>query len=218
MHPGMLLLLVVTSTLVLRSGDRIDVYGPIRDDGGRMVFRVAGGALYSIAPDEVDVRATEILEEQRRNAATPGTRKLKVSAEERDRLLAELSRSRGGQPPEPQRLLTDPPPEPSRYEREAELDDEWRWRREARAYEESVRRAEERVELLLVTAEEVETEIYNLLSLGYTPRQFSYQTTRLAMIREEIPVARLAVTQAKRQHDQFREDARRQGVLPGWLR
>ena len=218
MHPGMLLLLVVTSTLVLRSGDRIDVYGPVRTEGSRVVFRASGGALYSVAAADVDAAATAALEEERRNAAQPGPRKLKVTAEERDRLLAELANSRGGQPPEPQRLLTEPPPEPSRVEREIERDEEWHWRRQARAYEESVRRAQEHLELLEATARELEDEIYGLLSLGYQPRQFSYQTTRLAMTREQIPAARLAVTQARREYDQFREDARRQGILPGWLR
>ena len=218
MHPGMLLLLVVTSTLVLRSGDRIDVYGPIRDEGGRVVFRAAGGALYSISAAEVDAEATAALEEERRNAAAPGPKKLKVTAEERDRLLAELANSRGGEAPEPQRLLTEPPREPSRVEREIERDEEWRWRREARHYEESVRRAEEHLALLETTVREIEDEIYGLLSLGYRPRQFTYQTTRLEMTREQIPAARLAVTQARRQYDQFREDARRQGVMPGWLR
>ena len=87
-----------------------------------------------------------------------------------------------------------------------------------RAYEEGVRRAQENLQLLLDRAEQLENEIRGFLSLGYTPRQFTYQTTILASVREQIPHAELQVQRAQRALEQFREDARRQGVMPGWLR
>ncbi|HEU4523025.1 MAG TPA: hypothetical protein VFT12_13535 [Thermoanaerobaculia bacterium] len=213
------LLLVITTTLVLHSGDRIDISGSIREENGRAVFRVPGGALYSLPLSEIDRAATAALEEDRRNAARPSSRKLKVSAEERDRLLAELAKNRNGQPPLPSQFLEQaitPPPTPA--QRAAEQDEEWRWRRAARDYEENVRRAEEHLQLLVNRMEDLEGEIRGFLSLGYKPREFTYQTTMLVSIREQIPAAELAVTQARRAYDQFREDARRQGVLPGWLR
>ncbi|HEX6179370.1 MAG TPA: hypothetical protein VF057_13490, partial [Thermoanaerobaculia bacterium] len=172
--------LLVVSTLVLVTGERIDVAGPIQDDGNRLVFRTTGGTLYSLAVDEVDLAATRRLEEQRRKAAAPAAKKLKVTPEERDRLLAELAKNHEGQAPDPQQMLESPPPAPTARERAAEQDDEWRWRREMRAYEEGVRRAQENLQLLLDRAEQLENEIRGFLSLGYTPRQFTYQTTILA--------------------------------------
>ncbi|HUP50094.1 MAG TPA: hypothetical protein VNA04_15015 [Thermoanaerobaculia bacterium] len=218
MNPGILLLLVVTSTLVLRSGERIEVQGALREADGQVVFRVPGGPLYSLPAAEVDLEATQAAQEAARAAAAPLPRRLKVTPEERDRLLAELAKNHSGQPPEPQRLFTELPPPPSRRERAAERDEEWRWRREARRYEESVLRAEEQLQLLEARAAQLESEISGLLSLGFVPRQFSYQTTTLAFTRQQIPPARLAVSQARRVLEQFREDARRQGVMPGWLR
>lgn len=213
-----LMLLIVVSTLVLVSGETIDVAGPVQEMDGRLIFRVAGGTLYSLPVTEVDLVATRRLEEQRRKAPAESGRKLKVTPEQRDRLLAELARNHSGQEPEPQRILTEPPPTPSPRERAAEQAEEWRWRREARLYEESVLQAQENLQLLLDRAEQLEAEVRGLLSLGYDPRQFTYQTTMLANVREQIPAAQLAVQRAQRALDQFRDDARRQGVLPGWLR
>ena len=40
----------------------------------------------------------------------------------------------------------------------------------------------------------------------------------LVQTQEQIPRAELELHRAQREHDQFRDDARRQGVTPGWLR
>ena len=208
-------MLVVSATLVLRSGERIDIVGPLQESGGQVIFRASDGALYSLPVAEIDDKATVALDEARRRAEPPAPRKLKVTAAERDRLLAELSMNRNGQEPLPQRILTDPRPAAAAP---APSGDEWSWRRQARFHEENIRRAEENLGLLQSRIDELENEIGSLLSLGYKPRQFSYETTVLVRSREAIPAAELAVTQARRAYDQFREDARRQGVLPGWLR
>lgn len=212
------LFLTLSTVLVLRSGQRIEVDGPIREKEGQFVFRVAGGALYSIAKTEVDEKATAAAADATRADLSAFPKKLKVSPEERDRLLQELSKNRNGTPPLPQKLLEAPPPAPTPAELRTDAREEWRWRQEARAYEESVRRAKEQLQLLLERARQLEFEISGLLSLGYRPRDFTYQTTELARTREQIPDAELAVTQAQRVYDQFRDDARRQGILPGWLR
>jgi len=60
--------------------------------------------------------------------------------------------------------------------------------------------------------------IGGLLGLGYKPAQFSYDTTVLAYTEEAIPNAELAVQRAERAYEQFRDEARRLGVPPGWLR
>ena len=67
-------------------------------------------------------------------------------------------------------------------------------------------------------AAELRAQISGFLSLGYKPNQFSYQTTQLAYMQEQIPGAELQIQRAQRLYEQFRDDARRQGVIPGWLR
>lgn len=218
MTAATLLMLVVSATLILRTGERIDVTGPVREAGGQVIFRVPEGTLYSLPASEVDEEATRALEEARRKGADPAPRRLKVTPQERDRLLAELAKNRNGQQPEQQRILTEPQPAPSNAEQAESRNAEWEWRRLARTYEENIRRAEENLQLLQNRIDELEFEIRGLLSLGYTPRQFSYETTILVTTKEQIPAAELSVTQARRAYDQFREDARRAGVMPGWLR
>jgi hypothetical protein len=219
---------LLSTTLILRNGDRYSIDGPIREEAGRVVFRQAGGALYSIPLAEVDLRAT-------RDAAMPQTVivvrpeppspgkakdpvKLKVSDAERDRLLRELEKNHSGTPASPQKPLDEVLPPPTKQESEAAKQDEWTWRNRARQYEESVRRAQENLTLLHDRIEQLEQQIIGFTQLGYRPRQFTYQTTELQYARDQVPATELEVTRAKRAWDQFRDDARRQGVLPGWLR
>jgi hypothetical protein len=144
--------------------------------------------------------------------------KLKVTEAERDRLLRELEKNHSGTPAAPQKPLDEVLPPPSKREVEESKQEEWSWRNRARGYEEAVRRAEENVGLLRDRVEQLEQQIIGFTQLGYNPRQFTYQTTELQYARDQIPAAELEVTRAKRAWDQFRDDARRQGVLPGWLR
>ncbi len=212
-----ILFLTVGSVLILRTGERIDVQGAVREDGNRVVFRVDGGALYSIPATEIDAQATrEALEAQDGLPSLP--RKLRVSTAERDRLLRALEQNHTGQPAPRQRILEELPPAPTLQEVSAQQQSEWEWRRQARALEEQVRQAKENHELLLERAAHLESQIRGFLSLGFKPRDFTYQTTMLQYTRDQIPNAELSITRAQRAYDQFREDARRQGVMPGWLR
>ena len=120
--------------------------------------------------------------------------KLRVSKEERDRLLRELEQNHNGTPADPAGLNVPPP---SR---------------------ESIRRAREELDLLRTRAEQLRAHIAGLLSLGYKPRQFTYDSTQLEDMRAQIPRAELEVERAERAYAQFKENARRQGILPGWLR
>lgn len=210
MNTLLLLLTLSTSTIVLRSGDRIAAEGPVTSADGVVTFRSAG-LLYSVPSSEV---------EQIRNDAGSGgnlpVRRLRVSEEERKRLIAALESNHAGTPAPPRapsRTPVEVTPEPE----ERKADEAW-WRSQARAHEESVRRAHEEVELLESRAVQLEDQIRTFLILGYVPRHFTYQTTQLELTREQIPYARLEVTRAERVWQQFREDARRAGVLPGWLR
>ena len=206
---------IPTSALVLRDGVRIDVDGAIHVENGRATFRV-GGTLYSVPAEEVDLEATRIVGAEAQPAKIPERSRLRVSESQRDRLLRDLEQNHDGKaaPAEALRI----PPGPTAGERAQTSEDEWSWRRQARGYEEGIRRAQENLDLLLQRAAELRAQISGLLSLGFKPNQFSYQTTVLAYTEEQIPGADLQVQRAQRAFEQFRDDARRQGVMPGWLR
>ena len=217
MNIGALLLLTL-SVLVLRTGERIDVQGPVRQQDAQVIFRVPGGALYSIPVSEIDVEATQAATE--RIAAPPqNPKRLKVTPEERDRLLRELEGNHAGTPAPPEQIsVQGVTPPKSRKERAADSEDEWEWRRAARSHEEAVRRAHEHLQMLIARADRLEGEIRGLLTLGYEPKDFTYQTSMLRHTLEQIPYAELEVKRAERALDQFLDDARRQDITPGWLR
>ncbi len=208
MNTLLLLLTLTTSTLVLRSGDRIAVQGTAREADGVYTFR-SGGLLYSLPASEV-LRVETPLPE----AAEKPKRKLRLSEEERKRLIEELEKNHAGTAPAPPQQFV-PESRPAAVE---PLGDEAEWRARARVHEESVRRAREELALLETRVEELRAQIHSFVSLGYAPRQFTYQTTQLARAIEQVPYARLEVTRAERAWAQFKEDARRAGVMPGWLR
>lgn len=212
---------IPTTTLVLRDGHRLDVDGSVSIENGRATFR-AGGALFAIPANEVDVDATKAAAIPpvvvHANASDESKPKLKVSEEERRRLLRDLEGNHGGTPAPAEQKVLPPVDKKSRAEKAAESSDEWSWRRQARAYEESVRQAQENVDLLRAQADQLRSEIRNFIAIGYRNEQYSYQSTRLASVLEQIPYAEQDVQRAQRALDQFRDDARKQGVLPGWLR
>jgi type IV secretory pathway VirB10-like protein len=221
---ALLLLLTLTSTIVLRSGDRIAADGPVREEKGVVIFR-ANGLFYSLPASEVEriekqepQPQPEIRQETPAKAEKKVPRRLAVSEEERRRLLAELEKNHTGVAQGPLPVLKEIPPPPSREEEREQREEENRWRREARAHEEAVRQANEELALLQARVEELRSQIFSLVGLGYKPRQFTYQTTQLERTLAQIPYAELRVTRAVRAYEQFREDARRQGIMPGWLR
>ncbi|MGK2856715.1 MAG: hypothetical protein ACSLFQ_05855 [Thermoanaerobaculia bacterium] len=242
---ALILALTVVTTpndaLSLRSGERIPVSGTVTMDGNRAIFRHADGTLYSIPIDEIDVTATEaprpaaaeprprtaaedrVLEDLIRAAETKSisSRTLVVSEDEKQRLLVELRKSRGT--PEPARPYVPiyapdsvaPVSERAATSRHA---DEWYWREKARVYNEAVLRRREDLQMLIDKERNLSDEILGLLSLGYDGNQFSYQVLSLARTRDRIPQARLELERAERARAQFMDDARRQNILPGWLR
>jgi len=202
---------ILTTMLILRDGTRFDVDGPIREERGRIIFR--SGTLYSIPVSEVDMEATRAAVTKTVLATVEQDRKLKVSAAERDRLLRELEQNHSGGPV--QALNLEKVVEP----REApDKGDEWSWRSAARAHEEAIRRAKENVALLHDRAEMLKRQIEQFVALGYRSHQFTYQSSELQLTLEQIPAAELEITRAERANAQFRDDARRQGIMPGWLR
>jgi hypothetical protein len=205
-------LTIQTPALILRDGARIDVDGGVRIEQGKVIFR-SGGSLYSVPEGDVDLAATRAV------AAAPvvkaeTTMRLKVSEEERNRLLRELEKNHSGTPS----TATLPPLPPAQPEASRTPEDEWRWRRDTQMYEESIRRAREDLDLLKTKAEQLRAHIAGLLSLGYKPNQFTYDSTQLQYALEQIPRAELEVARAERAYAQFKENARRLDVPPGWLR
>jgi hypothetical protein len=220
---ALVLLLTLTSTLVLHSGDRISVEGkPVTKDGVIM-FR-SGGLLYSMPATEVERIESENASE---DSASPQAkaevkketpRRKPVSEEERKRLLAELEKNHSGTPLPPEQAPPRLAPPPTREEVKETKREESQWRREARAHEEAIRRANEELELIEARIADYQRKIQTFVALGYKPHQFTYDTTQLQYAIESLPYARLEITRAIRANEQFREDARREGVLPGWLR
>ena len=145
-------------------------------------------------------------------ANRPDLQKLKGTEADRQRLIAELEQNHSGREAAPLRLADLPPAEPRN------TDAEWSWRSRARVYEEEIRQAKENLDLLEQKAAALRSHIAGLLSLGYKPSQFTYDATSLQGTLEQIPYAELAVTRAERAYDDFREEARRKGITPGWLR
>jgi hypothetical protein len=221
MNAIFLFIVLTTSTLVLRSGDRIDVEGPVREQDGVVTFR-SSGSLYSMPLEEIDLEAskkadqavetTDDVEEQQ------SVRKLRMSPEERKRRLEELERNHAGTAGPRQRILEEPIALKTDEQESQEKREEWSWRREARTYEDAVTHAKEELALLETRVEELRSQIHAFMNLGYKPEQFTYQSTQLERVLAQIPRARLEVTRAQRELERFREDARKQGVLPGWLR
>src|SRR5207247_2297296 len=99
--------------------------------------------------------------------------KLKVTREERDRLLRELEKNHTGTPASPDGLRVSPPDREST----ANSGEEWQWRRNARAHEEAVRRAKEELQLLYDRADQLRQQIRTFAALGYKASQFTYQTS-----------------------------------------
>src|SRR5258708_1982745 len=203
---------ILTTTLILHNGTRFEVDGPIREEQGRIIFRTAG-SLYSIPLADVDLDATRAAVTKMVIVTNEGDKKLRVSAAERDRLLRELEQNHSGKPAEEMKLERVAEP------REApEKGDEWAWRTAARTHEEAIRRAREDVDLLRARAEALRHQIEQFVSLKYRPSQFTYQSSELQLTLDQIPAAELPITREQRAFDQFREAARKLGIMPGWLR
>ena len=214
MNALILLVTITTSTLVLRSGERIAVEGPVSEDKGVITFKM-NGLLYSVPATEVDLEATK---EPAPQPVEKAPRRLRVSPAERDRLLRELEQNHAGTPAPPTQAVPPLPPAPTPAEAKEQVREEWEWRRMARDREESVRRAKEELQLVEERIAELQHQIRTFVSLGFKSHQFTYQTAQLVQTTEMLPYRRLDIERAQRELEQFREDARRQGVLPGWLR
>ena len=230
-------------TLVLQSGEQIALASEdVKIQEGLVVFRADSGSLYSIPLGEIDLEATESInvgpqtrQKPERDARTPdhareylerllAARSLSniaivVSDDEKARLLDEVEKSRGTPtPPAPLPATPVTATPAGEAVTVTEKNDEWYWRDKAREHKERVRQAKEEMQFLIKKEQRLQDEILGFLSLGYSPNQFSLQVFQLTHTRDSIPRAQMNVERVERSYRQFREDARRQGILPGWLR
>jgi hypothetical protein len=218
--------------LVLRSGAEVPVEGTVNTSGNQVVFRTPGGVLYSIPAEEVDLEATRRANaEPRLSVETASFRYLspaprviaekpsiKVSEEEKRKLLEELALSHGTPSPLPPIApVAHAAPQPEVVTVTTQRDEYW-WRGESRQLEENLRRAQENLQLLVDREKMLNDRILGLLSLGYKPDDFSQQVLQLERAREQMDYANLEVTRAERALRQLKDDAQREGILPGWLR
>ena len=217
-------------TLILGSGQRIPISGPLKIEGGRVLFRNPAGVLHSIALEDVDLHATATAHPGRMIELRPApevgkkltplqARSLVVTPERREELLTALSRNREGKPAplrDPAEFLEDEL-ERSRDRREEMGAAEAEWRAEAAALRESLRVRQEMLQVLLARAQRLEDEIRFFYGTALQD-QLGMHVLQLERTRAEIDAARVAVRSAERAFADLQERARRAGALPGWLR
>ncbi|HSN68987.1 MAG TPA: hypothetical protein VLV48_07065, partial [Thermoanaerobaculia bacterium] len=157
------------------------------------------------------------IEELDREARHPA-KKLNVSPEERDRLLAQLQKKTGS--PGRAELLSPEAPEKEKPKpsKAPDPDVEERWRTEARLAREAVESRKRELEELKQRATALEDQIRTLLSSGYDPSLLSAQSLELDNAKNRIEATQEALRDAQRGLTDLQERARKAGVLPGWLR
>lgn len=216
---------LLATILLLDGGTRIE--GEIVERAnGRVVVRTSAGLLYSVPESSIrsESESAHSTEEKGKAAVrvAPARRlpesKIRVSDEEKNRLLTELSKNHSGKTA-PKQSWEIPKPQPAEAEIEVtERSDESYWREESRKRDEAVRRATEQYELLTRREREIEDTVRMMLASGVNPDHMGYQVMALTDTRTMREQARLAIESAKRHRDALHEDARREGILPGWLR
>jgi hypothetical protein len=220
--------------ILLRSGQAIPVRGEVREDGNRLVFTTPAGRLYSIPIEEVDLEAmrraagpespptAEESGDASRSTPEGPRREIRVSEEEKKRLLEELSRNRRGQPPPLQKSLTaeglEEELDRSARKRAADEIEAELWRERARVRRETLARAREQLASLQTRERRLQDEILTLSSMGYSGDQMVGQIMQLENTRSQMDRTREAIGAAERAWADLQEEARRAGALPGWLR
>lgn len=225
-HVLLLLLLLRTlpseiDTLILKSGERIEIEGSVTIEDNTAIFRLANGTLVSMPSDEIDLEGTaSVNTETPARGKMPGTerKRLRVTDEEKRRLLSELEKSKAPRSVSRQSLpAVLPKTTDSNVEVEGESDELY-WRRASRELQENLRQAKEKLDLLTVRERRLQDELLSLRAAGYDTRDFSYVVFELQDTRDAMDQAGLDIQRAKRELAQFQQDAQREGILPGWLR
>ena len=220
-----MLSLLLATVLTLDGGSRIE--GEIVErKSGRVIIRTASGVLYSLAESSIrsesitpvpqpEVKTTAMKRE--RSARLPEL-KIRVPDAEKKRLLAELSKNHSGKTA-PKQSWEIAKPEPAEEKLVVtEKSDESYWREESRKRGEAILQAKEQLELLTRREQELEDTVRMMLATGVNPDHMGHQMNALADTRTMRDQARLEIGRAERDLRALHEDARREGILPGWLR
>jgi hypothetical protein len=216
--------------IVLRSGAVMNVTEVVRLERGRVIVAGADGALFSIRLSDIDVEATDARlqvegkpeaakDAPRQSASEEGEylpRKLPVSEEEKRRILAEMEKkSHTG------RAV----PQPAYDEAEPDLkvsirgkSDEEEWRRRSRAHRDAIERAQRELDLAIRQERQLNDVVLFFAGRSGDASNYGYLVHQLQDVRSMIPRLRISLEQAEQAWQRFQDDARRQGVLPGWLR
>lgn len=212
-----------SQVLVLRSGERIEVVGELKNDGDRVVFKSRNGTLYSLPASEIDEKATLAAaadtSPQDEKARLP--KRLKGDAATRKRLLSELSRSRGTPvpaAPAPARIESKPPAGDETAKEAALAAEEETWRRNARALDVQVENAEQRIRNLTERERALNDGILAMLAMGHPQEHLGLQVRQLQDTQSYLEQAKRELERVTRERAAFQDDARRRGILPGWLR
>lgn len=212
-----------SQVLVLRSGERLEIVGEVRKDGDRVVFKSRNGTLYSLPASEIDEQATLAAAiataPQAEKARLP--KRLKGDAATKKRLLSELSRSRGTPvPPAAAPAPTESKPSSSddAAKEAAAAEEEETWRRNARALDEQVASAEQRIRDLTERERALNDGILAMLAMGHPQEHLGLQARELQDTKSFLEQAKQELERVTRERAAFQDDARRRGILPGWLR
>lgn len=219
-------LLLASTLFLLEGGSRIEgeVVGR---EGGRLLVRSTNGLVYSIDEASIVSETSREAPTASRSAAPAiskeprsllSSRKIKVSEHEKRRLLTELSKNHRGRSAPPQSWEKRQPETVETSLEVTERNDESWWREQSRRKEEAVRRAREQLELYSNREREIEDGVRMMLLSGVHPDSLGYQMMQLSDMRTMREQAKLEIDRAKRDLATFRDDARKEGILPGWLR
>jgi hypothetical protein len=216
--------------IVLRSGAVMNVTEVVRLERGRVIFAGADGALFSIRLSDIDVEATDARlqaggkpgaagDAPGQSASEEGEylrRRLPVSEEEKRRILAEMeARSHTGRAA-PQPAYEEPEPD-LRVAIRGKTDEE-EWRRRSRAHRDAVERVQRELDLAIRQERQLNDVVLFLAGRSQDASNYGYLVHQLQDVRSMIPRIRISLEQAEQAWQRFQDDARRQGVLPGWLR
>lgn len=198
--------------------------GPVTIEEGKVLFHLANGTLVSMPSKEIDLDATRALASTaplRRPMPAAERKRLRVSVDEKQRLLANLQKSRAGASVSRKSLPAPLPASLDTTDMDVEVEargDERYWKSTSRELRENVKRATEEVQWLEAREQRLGDELLALRAYGYDSRHFSDRVFELQDTRDAIEGAKLDIARAKRELAQFQDDARKQGILPGWLR
>jgi hypothetical protein len=212
-----------SQVLVLRSGERIEVLGELKKDGDRVVFKARSGTLYSLPASDIDEKATlaAAAATPRKDARAPLPKRLKGDAATKKRLLSELSKSRGTPSPAapaPAVSASKPSAVDEAAKEEALAAEEETWRRNARALDNQVADAEQRIRDLTERERALNDGILSMLAMGHPQEHLGLQVRELQDTQSYLEQAKRELERVTRERAAFQDDARRRGILPGWLR